>query len=163
MCLSVIQFATKGLVPIKTTSLIKVINELNKSSLNPQLGLSSEQRQSLYHAFYTYIHTIGISSPFNMALPYKLFYAVGSGNTQSIQQYSKLFLETYSREFYEEYLYIYAILFDCYLSVSYSAYNCTDDYVPDKHLIADHVMKLLDEMGCYNDELMGELIEVCNE
>ena len=89
---------------------MKTISEINKSLLNPQISISPEDRQTLYHSLYTYMHTIGISSPFNVALPYKLFYAVGSNNTQAIQQYSDQFLQTYSKEFYEYYLYTYLLL-----------------------------------------------------
>ena len=110
MCSSIVQFATTSLIPIKATSLMKTISEINKSLLNPQISISPENRQMLYHSLYTYMHTIGISSPFNVALPYKLFYAVGSNNKQAIQQYAEQFLQTYSKEFFEYYLYTYLLL-----------------------------------------------------
>lgn len=160
MCSTLLQFATTGLIPIKATSLMKTIGEINKSLVNPQLPISPAERQTLYHSLYTYIHTIGISSPYNMALPYKLFYSIGSNDTKAIQEYADLFLTTYSKEFFEYYLYTYVVLFVFVRSCYHRAYSCTDEYVPNKKEIAECVMGLLDANECFNDELLGELIEV---
>lgn len=86
------------------------MTESTKSFLNPQVTITEKERQQLFHSLLTFIHTIGISSPFNMALPYKLFYAVGSNDKKAIEEYTKLFLETYSPEFLEHYLYSYTLL-----------------------------------------------------
>lgn len=50
----------------------------------------------------------------------------------------------------------------CFLPclVLFRAYSCTDEYVPNKREIAECVMDLLDKNECFNDELLGELIEV---
>ena len=85
------------------------MTESTKSFLNPQVTITEKERQQLFHSLLTFIHTIGISSPFNMALPYKLFYAVGSNDKKAIEEYTKLFLETYSPEFLEHYLYSYTL------------------------------------------------------
>lgn len=142
---------------------MKGVTEIEKSRLNPQIQILPEERQTLYHTLFTYIHTLGLSSPYNMALPYKLFYAISCEDETAIQEYSKLCLDTYSLEFFEYYLYNYVLLYPTFTRFTLSAYACTDEHVPNKQTIADRVLQLLDEHDCYNDELLGKLIEVCVE
>lgn len=155
------QFCTNTLIPVKASSLMRILKDINRTRLNPQMNIDATQRAHFYQAIFVYIQTIGIACPFNIALPYKLLYSLTRNDKEAMRAYCDKFMGTYSKQFLEYYLLMYMLLWVCVAPLTCSAYECDDTLVPDKSELCDRVMSLLQSYHCTGDELLGQIIEVC--
>ena len=104
------QFCTNTLIPVKASSLMRILKDINRTRLNPQMNIDATQRAHFYQSIFVYIQTIGISCPFNIALPYKLLYALTCNDKEAMRAYCDKFMGTYSKQFLEYYLLMYMLL-----------------------------------------------------
>lgn len=101
------QFCTNSLIPVKASSIMRILKDINKTKLNPQINITATERAGFYQAIYVYIQTIGVSCPYNISLPYKLFYALSRNDAEAIRAYCDKFMGSYSKQFLEYYLLMY--------------------------------------------------------
>lgn len=108
--MDVLHFCASSAIPIKFTSFMKVLKEVNASKLNVQLGIAAPQRQQLYDALFRYIQAIGERCKFNIALPYKLLTAIASHDEPATAAYLAKYNASYTNEFLQSYLVSFALL-----------------------------------------------------
>lgn len=95
---------------MKTTVFMKVLKEVQNTELNPQLSIDSEQRALCFTRLFQYVERIAERSPFNVALPYKLWHALSMNDTQAITAYLEKYKNSYPAEFLQSYLINYLLV-----------------------------------------------------
>ena len=105
-----LRFCARAAIPIKFTSLMKVLKEVNASKLNVQLGIAAPQLRELFDALFRYILAIGAACKFNIALPYKLLTAISSRDAPATEAYLAKYNAGYPNEFLQSYLVSFALL-----------------------------------------------------
>lgn len=111
-CISVLQFGIENHVAVKATVLLRVVKEMTKTELNPQIQITPEKRSSCFSTLYDYIQDIATHCPYNIALPYKLWHALSAKDDQAIAAYLVKYKAGYPLEFLQSYLIDYLILYD---------------------------------------------------
>mgnify|MGYP003262810961 CR=1 FL=1 len=110
MCADILTFCGKNGVPMKFTTVMKILKEVNSSRINIQLGISEAQRKAIYKALYLYIQSIGTSCQFNIALPYKLLTSIARNDKKATSAYLGMYKEIYTKEFLQLYLVSFVLL-----------------------------------------------------
>lgn len=97
---------------MKTTVFMKVLKEVQNTELNPQLPIDGEQQSLCFTRLFRYAEQIAESSPFNVALPYKLWHALSTNNTQATAAYLEKYRSSYPAEFLQSYLINYLLVWE---------------------------------------------------
>lgn len=95
---------------MKTTVFMKVLKEVQNTELNPQLSIDSEQRTLCFTRLFQYVERIAERSPYNVALPYKLWHALSTNDTQATTAYLEKYKSSYPAEFLQSYLINYLLV-----------------------------------------------------
>ena len=95
---------------MKTTVFMKVLKEIENTELNPQLAIDGEQRALCFTRLFQYVERMAERSPFNVALPYKLWHALSKNDPQAVAAYLEKYKSSYPAEFLQTYLINYLLV-----------------------------------------------------
>ena len=110
-CITALQFGIEHHVAVKATILLRVLKEMLKTELNPQIQITPEKRSDCFSNLYDYIQSIATHCSYNISLPYKLWHALTVKDDQAITAYLEKYKASYPLEFLQSYLIDYLILY----------------------------------------------------